>query len=130
MNAAGYDFVILDGELLPWAFKGQQLIDREFLLPGECAVVSRKVIYGEDSPEYKRAQEYMSTLSCHIQHTPLEYRIFQILAAGRITRLGTMELSVLGDHLEAQKRLVRPFSFLLFISHSFPPRRIPISDII
>jgi len=61
-------------------------------------------VYGEDSPECKRAQDYVTALSWHIQHTPAQYRIFQVLAAGRINKLGTMDHFFLGEHLEAQKR--------------------------
>jgi len=85
MEKAGYDFVILDGELLPWSLKAGSLVDL-LSSPGECAQVSREYCYGSQSNEYNNAKKFVEALSHYVQKTPPQYRVFQILAAGKVVK--------------------------------------------
>lgn len=83
MEREGFDFVILDGEVLPWVLKATTLVRGQFQAPGECALAARKFVHGEDSHEYANAKRFLDALSDFTQDTPPEFRVFQVLAAGK-----------------------------------------------
>lgn len=75
------DFIAFDCEIMPWSYKAKNLIDFEFIVPGQCSYLSRKFgNYG--NVEY--AKEYLNTLNNYIEDNDIEIRIFNILATGNI----------------------------------------------
>eukprot|EP01130_Rhizamoeba_saxonica_P013405 TRINITY_DN5724_c0_g2_i2.p1 TRINITY_DN5724_c0_g2~~TRINITY_DN5724_c0_g2_i2.p1 ORF type:complete len:416 (+),score=87.72 TRINITY_DN5724_c0_g2_i2:222-1469(+) len=82
LDNIGLDFIVLDGEILPWSFKAQNLIKKDFEVPGYCALSSTEECYGIDSEEYKNAQSFLETLSWYSSDEDPYFRAFDILSAG------------------------------------------------
>ena len=103
MNKHGFDFVVLDGEMLPWNYKARTLIQEQFIVPGECAAVSRQKIFGESSEEYQRAKSFVDVVKRYSEDSKTEYRVFQVLAAGKIR--GKKKLvEYMGNYMPALER--------------------------
>jgi len=81
-----YDFMILDCEVLPWNFKAKGLIEKDFLIPGQCAWLSRAygMRIGLPKKEYSKADKYLKVLKIFASNKELQFKIFQILAYGKI----------------------------------------------
>lgn len=77
------DFVALDCEIMPWNYKASNLIDFDFLVPGQCTYLSRK--YGNYG-NLTYVEEYLKTLNSYISNNEddFEIRIFNILATGNL----------------------------------------------
>lgn len=103
MDAMGVDFVILDGEILPWALKAKGLIEGDFLSPGECAYVSRSYCHGEDAPQTQRAKRFLEALAWFTADTPVEYRVWQVLAMGTVQR-NRLVTRHMGAYMSAEDR--------------------------
>jgi hypothetical protein len=101
------DFIILDCEVLPWLFKAKGLIEKEFLIPGECSYLSRK--YGKYG-SVKNCEDYLQVLSHYSSEQPLEIRPFHVLAEGNIkvkkTRnvFSDVKLGLMFDHVYHMER--------------------------
>lgn len=98
--------VVALAQVLPWVLKATTLVRGQFQAPGECALAARKFVHGEDSHEYANAKylfsfpplfdgrlltcppgdplrRFLDALSDFTQDTPPEFRVFQVLAAGK-----------------------------------------------
>jgi SAM-dependent methyltransferase len=88
LEEQGLDFAMLDAEILPWSLKADRLIDQEFRQPGECALASRRYLFGDDSDKTQRAQLFLDTLACYTQevksHADVQARVFNVIACGHI----------------------------------------------
>ncbi len=74
------DFMILDMEIMPWLVKAERMIARDFTLPGEAALLWRR----RHEPEMvENAEEFLRMVRIYGANTPLEARVFHILAAGK-----------------------------------------------
>jgi len=105
MKSLDLDFIALDGEMLPWTLKATHLIYDSFLIPGECSLVAREYIYGKDSPEYKNAENYLSTLNHYTAQSKPEFRVFQVLAVGKIDqKTKQIRVTTMGAHLPALEK--------------------------
>jgi hypothetical protein len=72
------DFYIFNGEIMPWSLKTKNYLLSDFLGPGEISLLARK----RKQLSTDNIQKYMAVLSNYIKETPLEYRIFDVLACG------------------------------------------------
>ena len=100
-----YDWIILDGELMPWSVKGSGLIKKEFVDPIETALSHREFCFGKDSKQYKNASLFLASLSNYTSATPIHFRIFQILAAGKYYNNNKkMDCKFSGEFVCAEKR--------------------------
>ena len=76
------DFIILDMELMPWTLKAERLIANDFTLPGEAALLWRR----RHQPELAdNASKFLEMVRLYGANTPLEARVFHVLAAGKVT---------------------------------------------
>lgn len=78
------DFIILDAEVLPWNLKAERLIARDFVLPGEAALLWR-ARYGTVY-EHRNAEQYLRMVALYGADAPLELRAFHVLARGKVKR--------------------------------------------
>lgn len=76
------DFIIFDAEILPWSLKAGKLIKYDFLMPGECAYLSRKY----SNKDYTSAEKFISTVKVYSNEGDLEIYPFHILAYGDIEK--------------------------------------------
>lgn len=77
------DWIILDAEILPWILKAERLIARDFLLPGEAALLWRQ----RNQPELvDNTKRYLKMVKLYGEDKPLEIRAFHILARGKVKR--------------------------------------------
>lgn len=75
-----YDFVMLDCEIMPWSLKADKLIEKKFLIPGQCCYLSRA--YGNYGSR-ENAEKYLNAaLNYYTKDDPLSIRMFQMLACG------------------------------------------------
>lgn len=81
-----YDFIILDCEVLPWNLKARGLIEKDFLVPGQCAWLSR--YYGIHNSlikeDYKKADKYLKVLETFASDKEMQFKMFQVLAYGQV----------------------------------------------
>jgi len=110
------DFAILDAEILPWSVKAGKLIEQEFRQPGQCALVSRRRLFGAESDKTQRAQLFMDALACYTQeadgHADIRARVFNVIACGHVrgvsdkAPIGTPKFTNIrhGDELPAPER--------------------------
>jgi 2-polyprenyl-3-methyl-5-hydroxy-6-metoxy-1,4-benzoquinol methylase len=76
------DFMILDMEVMPWSLKADKLIANDFTLPGEAALLWRR----RHQPELaSNAGKFLDMVKTYGGDTPLEVRVFHLLAAGKVT---------------------------------------------
>lgn len=77
------DFIILDAEVMPWSLKAERLIARDFVLPGEAALLWRK----RHHPELvDNVEQYLRMVKLYGADAPLEMRAFHVLARGKVKR--------------------------------------------
>lgn len=82
MKDAKLSLLAIDCEVMPWAYRGLGLINREFVLPGEagCVARGRWSAFDEQNKDfdfaYENALAYMESLHNYSQEGPLELRPF------------------------------------------------------
>eukprot|EP01126_Amoeba_proteus_P050720 TRINITY_DN6014_c0_g1_i5.p1 TRINITY_DN6014_c0_g1~~TRINITY_DN6014_c0_g1_i5.p1 ORF type:complete len:685 (-),score=124.86 TRINITY_DN6014_c0_g1_i5:3-2057(-) len=103
LKKAHLDFVLLDGEMLPWAIKAGSLIEESFLSPGECALTCRKYFHGKESQGYVAAQRFLDTLEHYTKTTEPTYWVWNVLAAGNVKN-SSFHTKVMGYYLNATQR--------------------------
>lgn len=81
------DFIILDMEVMPWSLKAERLIARDFILPGEAALLWRRrqpdTADGTALELLRNTEDYLRMVKLYSENTPLEVRAFHVLAAGK-----------------------------------------------
>jgi hypothetical protein len=92
-----HDFIILDAEIMPWAIKSENLIKRDFILPGEAAVLWRKET---EDLLLANAEKFLDVANHFAKQGPLDIRVFHMLAAGSVIEKG--------DRLEFGKFMFGP----------------------
>eukprot|EP01124_Arcella_intermedia_P031247 TRINITY_DN7008_c0_g1_i1.p1 TRINITY_DN7008_c0_g1~~TRINITY_DN7008_c0_g1_i1.p1 ORF type:complete len:895 (-),score=266.38 TRINITY_DN7008_c0_g1_i1:6-2690(-) len=127
------DFLILDGEMLPWSLKAKDLITEEFSDPGECALISREYIHTKESEETRKAELFLKSLSYYTKTVEPEYRVFQIYAGKidpntkipRITHYGpTMDLKDKYNFIKKlESKMVKPVEYLIVDLNSQEQRK-------
>jgi len=85
MESINLDFVMLDCEIMPWAFKGARMIENEFQIPAECALLSRE--WGNYS-NYHNAEEFLKTLKNYSEDGEIDIKAFNLLAMGQFKDTG------------------------------------------
>lgn len=78
------DFMVLDAEILPWAFKADRLIREDFQRPGEASLLWREK-HGT-AAEQMRSIQFLESLSNYNKPAPLTLHPFTILARGNIKK--------------------------------------------
>lgn len=103
---AQYDFIMLDGELLPWALRAQDLIEKSFLVPGECCLASRLYAANMDPNDagVVSAQRFLRSLANYSQRGDPIVRVFNVLAVGKMRKHGEMNATLMGDYVSAAER--------------------------
>ena len=75
------DFMILDCEVMPWILKAERLSTKEFELPGQVELLFCRLA-GKDVTQ---AEKYLATLAQYTKQSPIEIRVFDLVAYGKIT---------------------------------------------
>ena len=75
------DYIMLDVEILPWAYKAESLIQEKFLAPVECSFLTN-LITGRET---ESRLDVIKTLNNFIQDTPVKIHIFHMLLAGNVS---------------------------------------------
>lgn len=85
------DLMILDVEVLPWALKAEKLIERQFTIPGEVALLARK--HGAEG-DTVNAVAFLDVLSRFSQKGELEIRPFHLLATASVSSRGVRDVKL------------------------------------
>lgn len=97
------DFIILDAEIMPWNYKADKLIMKEFLSPIESTLLSRKYT---DKGSLENAQKALLSLGRFSKESPIEIRPFHILAKGNVVEkkgkrmFSNIEVGFLKNHIQ------------------------------
>lgn len=75
------DFVILDAEILPWCYKADRLITKDFTIPGECTYLDRKYT----NKDTESSEKFIETINHFASDSDITVRPFHVLAIGRIS---------------------------------------------
>lgn len=78
------DFVMLDCEILPWSLKAKGLIEKSFLIPGQCSYLSRVYEDFNESGEIDNASKFLESLNNFIKDDKFSIKMFQLLAMGDV----------------------------------------------
>ncbi len=96
LEEIGMDYVILDGELLPWSTK-EHHITPQFRMPGEAMALWRMSC---DPSKLEAALRFVRTVNHFAAPAELSYHPFSVPAIGQITRVrGTPRFSNTKSHL-------------------------------
>jgi 2-polyprenyl-3-methyl-5-hydroxy-6-metoxy-1,4-benzoquinol methylase len=76
------DFIMLDAEILPWSYKADSLIERDFQLPGEASLIWRNR-FGTEA-EYTRSAAFLASLRNYTEKRPVTVHPFHVLATGDV----------------------------------------------
>jgi len=76
-------FIMLDSEITPWVLLGENLIIKDYSIPGECAYLSRKYC---GSDKFKESQMFLTTLDKYTQSEPIQIFPFSVIAEGTVDK--------------------------------------------
>lgn len=79
------EFIMMDGEMLPWNYKAEELIQKKFVRPGEAALIYR-LNTGDSEENVSNANEFLKELSEYSKNEELCFRPFHLLAAGNLEK--------------------------------------------
>lgn len=85
------DLMILDVEVLPWALKAEKLIERQFTIPGETALLARQ--HGAEG-EPRNALAFLDVLGKFSQKGELQIRPFHLLATASLGARGVKDVKL------------------------------------
>ena len=107
LETENLEWCVLDGEMLPWSFKAQELIEQSFLLPGIICNEDRLYLFGSSSPSKLRSESFLSVLNWfskqNEENEKLNFRVFNIIAAGKVED-SKFKVSYFGHLLSSAKK--------------------------
>lgn len=115
MEKNDLDFLILDGEVMPWRLKGSTLIENEFYRPGICALYSREKAYGKESQPYKNVENYLKILSWFTGFEEPKYRVFDVLSRGKCNLENKTYNSIEFENYEEKQQFIQAMADHHFI---------------
>lgn len=105
-NHPTIEFVVLDTEVMPWAYKGQRLIQKDFVHAGTPtllkAQVLKSVLPDADwvNDMLNNANRFMTTLNRYIgDDGAVEIRVFNVLAISTVTNKKDKKIFKFGDFM-------------------------------
>lgn len=85
LNCENIDFIMLDGEMLPWQYKGEGLIKDKFIKPGEAALIYRTKC-GDSEKNILNSAEFLKEIANYTSSNDIKFHPFHLLAYGTIKK--------------------------------------------